>query len=98
MNHFDAPNFYLKKKDPKAAMTEMFGHMGINKDYVSLALEALNYYSQSGMKLAERGGLEEFSLDEKTMDNVDKIYKDFGVQISCRMTREEFVSAFSKSK
>lgn len=83
-------------QDPEKIMSEMLEHMGLDEGDLPKALEALKFDSQSGMQLAQRGSLDKFDLDETTMSNVDRIYQDFGVPMSCKMSREDFIACFDR--
>ena len=81
------------KEDPRKVMGGVFKALDLPEDQLDLALAAMEVDSQNGM-LASRGVDEKFILSEREKDGVDRVFKDFKVPISTRMSTEEFIEFF----
>lgn len=81
------------KEDPRKVMAGVFKALELPEAGLNTALVALEQDSQNGM-LASRGVDEKFILSEEDKDKVDRIFKDFRVPVSSRMTSQEFIEFF----
>ena len=83
-------------KDPELVVGKLFMTMVISGEHIPTAMEALRHDSQQGMKFGERGTFKDFMISDENKINIDRIYKDFHVPISCFMTQDEFCSSFPR--
>ena len=74
--------------DTRRELGDVFDVMGLAKEHLPLALEALKEDSQKGT--FGPMGNDHMKFDEKVFDDADRIMKEMGIPISTKMTIEEF--------
>ena len=68
--------------------------MGLNEEFLPLALSAMNKEdSQNGMLGAP--GTNHISISEEHWARVDQVFQDLGVPVSTKMSLEEFKAVLS---
>jgi len=102
--YYDTKNIYQHlilyenlSENPQQELLELFKLMGIGEEHLPKALEALKQDSQNGL-FGQRGAFRQIELPDEVNEQMDSIFRFYGLPFRKDMTVDQFKSCFSLAK